>query len=72
MSAEPAPVDLREVRCRGRATPDDDECGRLLARMEAGALRDGCLLEFKCGKCNRTLTMIGGCDEEPSEAKRPR
>ncbi len=72
MNTAPGPIDLRELRCRGRDTPDGDECGRLLARMEAGALRDGCLLEFKCGKCNRTLTVIGGCDGEPPEAERPR
>lgn len=65
MSTPPSAVVLREVRCHGRATPDADECGRLLARMEPGALRDGCLLEFKCGKCDRTVTVMGGCDEEP-------
>ena len=65
MRTPAAAVDLRDVRCRGRATPDGDECGRLLARMEPDALRAGRLLEFKCGKCDRTVTLIGARDEEP-------
>jgi hypothetical protein len=40
--------------------------------MESDALRDQKLLEFKCGKCERTITMIGQDRQEPGEAERTR
>jgi hypothetical protein len=37
--------------------------------MEPGALRDGKVIEWKCGKCEKFLTVMGR--EEGIDPKRP-
>lgn len=44
-------LELSDVRC--------PHCDRLLARMEPDALREGKIIEWKCGKCEKYLTKIG-------------
>ena len=50
---------LADVRC--------PKCDRLLARMEADALRPGKLIEWKCGKCERYYTAVGADQTDPGE-----
>ena len=47
--------DLADVRC--------PHCDRLLARMEPDALRDGKIVEWKCGKCDKFLTVMGHAED---------
>ncbi len=56
-TAARATVTLEDVRC--------PKCRKLLAKMEAGALKPGQLLEIKCGACNAYCTRIG--DEPDSQ-----
>ena len=54
-------IDWVDLKCR---------CNRLLARVEEDALVDGRMLEFKCGKCERVLTVMGPVRQEPEAAER--
>ena len=49
-------LDLADVRC--------PHCDRLLARMEAGAIADGKVIEWKCGKCEKFLTVMGRAEDQ--------
>lgn len=53
------PLVLADVRC--------PKCDRLLARMEADALRPGKVIEWKCGKCDRHYTAMGADQSDPAE-----
>jgi len=55
-------LDLADVRC--------PHCDRLLARMEPDALRAGKIIEWKCGKCEKFLTVMGRA--EGTDPERPR
>lgn len=53
----PRVIELEEIRC--------SRCKRLLLKLERSALKEGKLLEVKCGACNAYCTKIG--DERDSQ-----
>jgi phage FluMu protein Com len=49
---------LTEIRCTGSF--QGEPCNRILLRSTMQPIRQGGMLEIKCGRCNEVSFLIGG------------
>jgi phage FluMu protein Com len=52
---------LKEIRCRG--TFRGEPCNRILFRATSLPLKQGSIVEIKCGKCEEVSYLVGGPSE---------